>query len=158
VKEPPATEFVDVKQHLEQQVFRHRSDDVSNVLGHTATQRAADQQAFTDMARKAGIELKPISKTLFDGLVDGELKQLRGEVDEDALDSQAVKDATETRQQLSSRYGEEGEKLLARTNAWIKTTQPALHKILGTHGLGSRPDVVLELVDHVRRLGWKPKP
>lgn len=48
----------------------------------------------------------------------------------------------------------EAEKLLARAQKFVKQ-HPKLHAQLGVGGIGSRPDVVIPIVEHVRRINFR---
>jgi hypothetical protein len=49
---------------------------------------------------------------------------------------------------------QDAEDLLARTNRFVKR-HPKLAERLGERGLGSRPDIVRDLVAHVFSTSWR---
>lgn len=135
--------------------FEQREADLSNVLGLTTEQRAAEQKEFTQTIRASGLDGNVIGKRIYDLSVDARIAQLRGADDEDALASRLQRHSEETRQQLAGVYGrEEAEKLLARAQKFVKQ-HPKLHAQLGVGGIGSRPDVVIPIVEHVRRINFR---
>ena len=44
--------------------------------------------------------------------------------------------------------------LIDRAHRFVKSN-PKLAKLFKDHHLGSRPDIVLPLVDHIRKTGWR---
>jgi hypothetical protein len=68
-----------------------------------------------------------------------------------ALDQQIAQWNTTSREEFP---GPEGAALLARTQKFVRA-HPALAKILQTRGLGSRPDIVKAISEHVFSTGYR---
>jgi hypothetical protein len=151
---PSDTEWVNTDLALEQP-FNARESDEANVLGKSTAQREKERKEFIDMMRQSDLPVYELGPKLWEHKVDSELAQIRGGIDEEELSGRILRNNEEIRQELSGVYGrEEAEKLLARADKWVRT-QPKLHALLGVNGMGSRPDVVIPIVEHIRRIGWK---
>jgi hypothetical protein len=76
------------------------------------------------------------------------------DADDVALIKQIEDGNRESRERLATLYGKaEAADLTARTHRFVKSN-PKLARIFKDYNLGSRPDVVMPLVDFVRRTGW----
>jgi len=78
--------------------------------------------------------------------------------DDDEADRLALKridaDTKDTRERLATLYGEnEAHDLINRAHRFVKSNA-RLAKIFKDHQIGSRPDIVMALVEHVRASGW----
>jgi hypothetical protein len=95
-----------------------------------------------------------------DAVIDGHINNLMAaaQVTEDADDRETARRsqawAIETRSKLSATYGDEAEALLERAQRFARA-HPKLAEVLGRRGLGSRPDIVLSLVEHVRNVNFR---
>jgi hypothetical protein len=129
---------------------RQREADLSNQLGMDPAARERLYKGYRDLERVLPAGL---AATLTDADIDTRLAAGRFSPDPDA-DTVAVGQRTEawsieSRERITSLYGQkDGEALLARTNKWVKS-QPAVAQIVRQRGIGSRPDIVEQLVAHV---------
>jgi hypothetical protein len=131
-------------------VFTDRASEVADVLGLDATQRAARESAFTEVIRSTGLDPLTVGEPLYRRFTDAEIADRRGA---DAPDVQALDE--ESRRLLREAYGaEDAENLLARTRAFV-AQHPKLAATLRTRGLGSQPEVVRLLVEHVRATNFR---
>jgi hypothetical protein len=152
----PASEWVSVDRAIET-VLQPREAELANELGLSTVERAKEKAESTDMLRKSGLDPYGVGAKIIDLSIDARLAQLRsgGDVDEEELNSRILRNNADTRQELAGTFGrEEAERLIALADKWVRT-QPKLHALLGTNGMGSRPDVVIPIVEHIRRIGWK---
>lgn len=137
------------------QAVESRDAELFEATGATAAQREQIHNTFTELV-KAGLPANLIAKVA-EASLDAEIAAARA-VDPEAH-AAATEKATEAsnrevRASLQMRYGaKEAERLLARADAFVKQNA-TLSKILGSHGLGSRPDLVEMVVDHVRKSGF----
>jgi hypothetical protein len=131
--------------------YQERRADLGDVLGLTQTQIREAEDTHTDAIRSSGVDPYGLGRAIYDHYVAGEIAAHRGNAD---VDVQALNEAT--RRELRETYGAaEADDLLARTAAFVQS-HPKLGAILRAHGVGSRADVVAGLVDHVRRVNYRP--
>jgi hypothetical protein len=136
--------------------YAGRADDHRTVLGRSEAERIAHNEAFTeDIVRKPGFDPYGLGKVLHDYDLSAQIADARGEPDID--DAQLAAWSEETRQKLHGAY--DGgpalvDDLLARAQKFT-SAHPKLHELLGRRGIGSRPDVVLAIVEHVWRTDWR---
>jgi hypothetical protein len=102
------------------------------------------------------LDFLPLS--IVEQIIDGDVANRHAErrVAEDpdgeaiALAKRIEADTEEARSRIIARYGpKDGPELLERTQRWVKTTQPTLARMLQQRGLGSKPEIVEELVAYV---------
>jgi hypothetical protein len=126
-----------------------RHTELYEVRGDGDAQRAELASTFTEIAKSLPVTL---TAKLATNYIDAELAEARA--DDPAVHAAAVdKTITEAnrlmRTGLAQTYGVKGaEDLIARTNRFIAAS-PQLSKVLGKYGLGSRPDLVEDIVHHV---------
>jgi hypothetical protein len=119
------------------------------------------RDTFRSIAKDTGLPDGVLAK-IADGHIDGLLVDASVKHDPDAAtaDAQALNQRildgnAEIRERLRQTYGrKDGEQLLARTQRFIQN-YPKLAAILREDGLGSRPDIVEEIVSHVHSTVWR---
>ncbi len=130
-------------------VFEERSAALAD-LGVSAAERAKLQDTVVDVIRAVGIDPVSVGRPLYNGAVDAVIASAHGEAEPDV---QALAEAS--RRELRETYGAaDAEDLLARTAAFVKQ-HPKLEATLGMRGLGSRPEIVRALVEHVRAVNFR---
>ncbi|MFB3855014.1 MAG: hypothetical protein ACE148_14485 [Vicinamibacterales bacterium] len=73
----------------------------------------------------------------------------------EALCEEIRKNNESIREDLRLRHGAaEAERLLGRAQAFARS-HPALQRFLQSHGIGSRPEIVNEIIHHVVSTGWR---
>ena len=72
-----------------------------------------------------------------------------------ALERQIQANNVELREQFAKRYGaKDGEQLLERTQRFVRS-HPKLAAVLKENGIGSRPEVVSAISEHVFSIGYR---
>lgn len=135
--------------------FANRADDHRVVLGRTEAERVVHDEAFTrDIIRGPNLDPYGIGKLLYDHQVDGQVAAARHGEDPE-LAAKIVAWGEDTRQRLDATYGRgDTDALLARAKKFV-AAHPQLSALLGTRGIGSRPEVVTAIVEHVRRVNFR---
>jgi len=142
---------------LEQVIDRNESDLFVHA-GRGAADHRQLRQTFVNFV-KAGVP-DGIARELAEKFIDGEIGAARrpaAEIDTaaDALEQQITAWHAETREYLRLQYGAQAaEDLLERTRKYVASV-PGLGAVLDKHGVGSRPDVVKQLVHHVFITGYR---
>lgn len=131
--------------------FHEHDDKLHDVLGLTREQREARQQEFTADIRALRLDPYVLGNRLYGLAVAADLADHRGD-DEDDARYQA--DAEAARRQVRETYGDQAEALMASAQKFVSENK-RLHALLGRRGIGSRPEVVIPLVEHVRRINFK---
>jgi hypothetical protein len=154
--DPASTEIVRVDLALKP-AFTAKHQELGDVLGFTKEQRTTLEKEFTQTIRASGLDPNTFGQKLYELTVDDSIADVHGRGGDAAalaLDNQ--KHSEETRQQLRATYGEEeAEALLSRAAAFVKT-QPALAELLNRGSFGSRADLIIPIVEHVRRVNYRP--
>lgn len=138
-----------------QPALRARETDRVVVLGLSDEQRATEYKAFAADLQKSGLDAHTVGRRVLDLDIDGRIRQARGDVPDDAAFAQMVqRDAEASREELANTYGvAEVNQLLARAQKFVKQ-YPALADMLATDGIGVRPEILVPIVKHVRRIDF----
>jgi hypothetical protein len=132
--------------------FEEHKDTELAVLGLTAEQRATRHRDHNALIAATGVDEYSVGKLLYDAKISADIAVARGEAEPDL---QALNE--EARRVLADTYGrDEVEPLLTRVREFARQ-HPKLAAILQTRGIGSQVPVVTALVDHVRRIDWRPR-
>ena len=131
--------------------FRAQAATWHDVHGLTPEQQAAEGAAMTeDLVERVGLD-PYVAAPLIEPLVQVGVEDRRGVEEPDEATIQAWEEAS--RRSLREEYGlERGDRVFQATRDHVAQTAPRLHDVLGRRGLGSRPDIVLPLCEHVRKL------
>lgn len=133
----------------DRQTFEARKEDHLRTIGRTADERLKHDREFATWSGKTGLE-PHITRRIYNAAVDADLAELRGVSIDDADQQQA---AEATRDEIFTTYGaEDGARWIELTNEWVKKNHPKLGEVLRRRGIGSRKDIVIPLVEHVRRM------
>ena len=123
--------------------------------GVSAAILGSDRDALLKAAR-AGVP-QTILSVIADVLADTRIAETRPVLDPIAADHERNRRTAdwgrEAREALRATYGGDVDDLLARTNRYAQAF--GLSRMLNDTGLGSRPDVVQELVHHVFITGYR---
>jgi hypothetical protein len=128
------------------ETFSNRRHELSDVLGLSHEQQHARHNEWAIGIRETGLD-PTIGALIYNKFTDAEVAIARGADVDDATLAAANKTI---RQRLRETYGEEAEDLLKRTNTFVNA-HPKLAAVIGMRGVGSNPEVALELVEFVRR-------
>ena len=135
-----------------------RGVELFETLGTDQAGRDALKRDFAAIQKETGLPDGTVVR-LLDLYADGEVAAGRAE-DPDARAGELaaeILDNNETlRTELAKRLGGPGEaeQLLARAQRFIARS-PKLQKVLEQHGLGSRPEIVEAILNHVQSSGWR---
>jgi hypothetical protein len=127
--------------------------ELSKITGATEADRGRVRGEFVDLAQKSGLP-EGLVVTLAQDHLTGQIADAREQRDDpdgaaQRLDQQIAAWNAETRERLTAQYGaRDSEQLLARAQRFVKA-HPTLERVLRHRGLGSRPDVVEQIVAHV---------
>lgn len=126
---------------------QHAQKHSAEVYERTGERLAADNYRVLDFLDAGLVE------RLVDGDIDNKLATARVSddpaADQIALSQQIAADTEESRRRIIAQYGsKDGPALLERTQRWVRS-KPALARILQPRGLGSKPEVVEQLVAYV---------
>jgi hypothetical protein len=135
-------------------------DELFEVAGMSGSAVQAMRDTFDDIERKTGMP-DGLSGTIASALKTAMLASTHVPDDAEADEIEQIRRIEEgnreSRERLSSLYGKaEAADLVARSHAFVKS-HPALARFFKEHNLGSKPEVVLPLVDFVRTSGWGRK-
>lgn len=133
-------------------VFTNRANDLADELAETKAERDVRHKEFIAMARAAGFTQHGLLERLYNAEIDADLADARGnEYD----DSAAHQSGAKVRAQLRATYGDkEAETLIAAAQKFVEQ-HPKLHQALGRRGIGSRQDIVIPIIEHVRRTNFR---
>jgi hypothetical protein len=143
--------------HAEETV-KQRGNELFTQKGMTAAETQQLGETFRGIRKATGLP-DGLVATIADAHVSALLAD-EGIPDDPDIDlteraQRVAADTVEARERLVGLYGpKDGPALLKRTEAYVRA-HPALAKILREHGLGSRPDIVEGIADHVRITGWR---
>jgi len=147
-----------------EQPFRQEAETLHDVVGLTTEARDARETAFTTMIEQTGIDPYALGAELYKAQTEVDVLDARHEQlsHEDSGPVQPDEEARviqgwsqETRTRLRESYGQaRSEELLARTDKFVKA-HSSLQALVRRHGIGSRPDIVEGLVEHVRRVNYR---
>lgn len=133
------------------QTFVSQRETVSDVLGLTMEQQHQRERDFTKLVRETGLNPYDTGKRLYELMTQADVAAMRGEGPDDA---QIQTWNEETRSALRETYGaQDGEQMLARLRKFVHG-HPALERLLGRHGLGSRKEIVLGLASKIHSDGY----
>ena len=130
------------------------SDSVGPLVGgETEQHRREREETHVALVDRAGLDpYCGIAQTLYREGVEADLADLRGAPFDRAAHQRW---AEATRAELRSVYPQaEVDDLLARTGRFVDQ-HPELKALLARRGIGEKPSVVVPLVEHVRRRGFK---
>lgn len=131
-----------------------RSQELWNDAEVGKTERAGLRESFIGIARRTGLN-EGLVADLAGAHLDGKLADARrGEADTAARVTQITGGNQELREAFHARYGNDAEDMLDRTRRYVRSDS-SLYRIMGQHGLGSRPDFVLRIADHVFSTGYR---
>lgn len=136
-------------------VFNARKNDLQVVLGLTAEEVESEQREVAAAFKDASVDFWGTGEKLYNALVDTRLREIRGTLASDEDRAREVQRNNEKiRMDVAAIYGPaEGAALIMRTQKFVEAHQ-GLHELLSQHGIGSHPGIVLDLVDHVKRVGY----
>lgn len=124
----------------------------------TFAQQAAERKEFSALMRATGLDALTVGTLIHDRFTAARLANLRDdgtEAAELALEREIRANEEASRTALRELYGaQEAEALQLRAVKWMRQ-HPKLNAIVNTRGLGSQPALVLALVEHVRRTGFR---
>jgi len=144
--------------HVRQEIEK-RSDDLFDALGTSKEQHAKIRNEFVEIENATGLAPGVVAR-IANSFIDGEIARARAD-DKDAYDAEASKGLDRAneklRHALRATYGEDAEDLLERTQRFVRA-HPKLAKVLQSHGLGSRRDIVEGIAAHVQSTYWGAKP
>jgi hypothetical protein len=152
---------------LEQRMYGHsallgvidsKAKDLWNEAGADTAARQQERDLWLGLANATNLP-EGVLMRIAEGSINNRLAKSRVVEDEDAaevaLDRQIVAWNKETRDQLSQTYGaEQGEQLLKRAARFV-AKHPKLAERMRERGLGSRPDIVLGIIEHIFETGWR---
>jgi hypothetical protein len=130
-----------------------RKEDEANVLALSDDQRRQRQGARHQLARDTGLELH-ILRPIFGADIDNDLAEQRGRPEDQALYHTWQ---SETLAEIRATYGDEADRWVRLTQEWV-AQHPALAKMLGRRGLGSRREIVLPILERVRERHLRGEP
>jgi hypothetical protein len=135
--------------------FEQRRRDLFEVVGLTQAQIAEREADHVSMIAEMGLPPFGVGQLLFDASVSADVAERRRPDEE--VDVQAWNE--ETRRELRAAYDSnvDIDDLLSRAAAFVSTS-PKLGKVLSRRGLGSRPDIVKAIVEHVWQTNWHGRP
>jgi hypothetical protein len=135
-----------------QPVFRSRREDLENILGATGDQIAKSQQEYVTAVEAAGLDAYTVGHTLYEAEIAADVADARGLPEDPERQRRNLEHA---RQQLRARFPHENpDELIARADKWVRQ-HPRLNHILSRRGNGSRPDLVLPIVETVVRKNFR---
>jgi hypothetical protein len=122
----------------------------------------ADVQAHRDtfhaIGRETGLPdvfLGTLATAIIDRLLASRRVSDDPEADDLAFNKALEANTRESRERLMTAYGtKDAASLIDRAHRFVKAN-PKLAKLFKDHQLGSRPDIVLPLVDFIRKSGWR---
>jgi hypothetical protein len=134
-----------------------RQQDMHTVAGMSPAAIQEQRDTFAAIEKETGLPDVFVG-VLAGATMDAILASTRIPDDADADEIKLIKQIEdgnrESRERLSTLYGNaEAADLTARAHRFVKSNAK-LARIFKDHNLGSRPDVVMPLVDFVRRTGW----
>jgi hypothetical protein len=133
----------------DRQTFGARREEQLRSGLFTSDALLTSNREFAAWAGKTGMEPHQ-TRRWYDADVDARLAELREEPFHEA-DHQRMAEAT--RDAIFATYGaEDGARWIEATNAWVKKNHPKLAELLQRRGIGSRKDIVVPLVEHVRAI------
>jgi hypothetical protein len=132
--------------------LEHGAPELSAATGASQADHARMREEFVTIAKATSLP-EPLLVRIADNHRNTLIANARPVEDEDADAAQLAKRtqewSEESRTILAQTYGaKDAEQLLARSAAYVKK-HPKLAKLLGERGLGSRPDIVTDLVAFV---------
>lgn len=134
----------------------NRGADVWAVTGATQSERRQTREMFLDIARSGVPE--DIVVGLAREFLNGELATAKQPADDAAvaaMEKRVADGNAESRAALRAKYGDkDGEQMLDRVRRFVRS-KPRLAHVLQQHGLGSRPDIVVGIAEHVFSTGWR---
>lgn len=120
-------------------------------LGLSPEEQAAERESFLSMMRESKLDLDTSTALLLHNTWTAARLAASRTPDDEAPDVPALADLNEaTWQELRLRYGPDLQPLMLRTRRFVKS-HPLLNEILSTGSIGSREDVTMAVVEHVRR-------
>lgn len=161
---PDAAEVLYPPEKALEQPFRREAEQAHDVVGLDTPGREKRQAEFTTMIKDTGLDPYVVAPVLYGLQTEADVLDARGEqlslqeggepqADDEARVMQAWNE--EARRTLRETYGQhEAEDLLARADRFV-TAHPKLATLMGRHGIGSRPEVVEAIVEHVRRVNFR---
>jgi hypothetical protein len=134
---------------------KQRGQDLWLRTGLNTDGRKQLDQTFRTIQQETGLPEEEVNRIL-DGHINGLLGEARvtDDTEEAAAARRIEADTIETRSRLATLYDTDAEDLLERTQRFIRL-HPKLAQVLQRRGLGSRPDIVLPLVEHVRNINYR---
>jgi hypothetical protein len=138
-------------------VFDRRGPELFDAAGLDEDTREDVKQDFLHIADSTGLPDSVVA-TLAGAFIDGELAAARTEDPDkrlDALNRACDQSNEELRAGMRARYGvKEAEDLLGRVQRFCRQN-PTLSRVLQSHGLGSKRDIVEAIAAHVHSTGWR---
>ena len=137
-----------------------RSEELYTRAGMNSSAVQEQRNTFDAIEKETGLPDVYVA-SLANATMDAILASTRVSDDPDADDIALIKQIEEgnrdSRERLATLYGKaEAASLGERAHRFVKS-KPKLAKIFKDHNLGSRPDIVMPLVDFIRSTGWGRK-
>jgi hypothetical protein len=129
--------------------FVGRESDALMKIGQTKEQYSTYAKDRVALGRKTGFPVETLAKVI-DYEISDRIRAARGEPDVTVAQLHDME--TRARQEVRAVYGDQTDRLLERATAYVRSNAD-LHKLMNTGGIGSRPDIVMAIVDHVHRNG-----
>jgi hypothetical protein len=135
-----------------------RASDLSVATGATEADIARVRSDFVELAKKSELP-EGFVATLAHEHINAQIADARIVEDADAeahtMAKQIAAWNAETRERLQMRYGpKDAEQLLARAQKFV-AAHPTLKTVLQRRGLGSRPEIVEQIIAHVFSKGLR---
>jgi hypothetical protein len=148
----PESEMFPLERSTLSETFQQHAPDVQNVLGLSRTELQARHKAHLALTREAGLDIQLAGK-LYEAVTSAEITWQRGKQDEAGLAAQVQADQERLRAAGRQRFGRDWDAVLEIVREEVGKV-PELDKLLSTAGIGSRPEIFIELAEHYRnRLG-----
>ena len=139
------TDTRSTRERQDDEFFETRKADETIKLALTDAQRAERHRGWHDLARATGLDAH-ILRPIIASSIDSDMAEHAGKVeDQELYDSWR----SETLADLRATYGDQTDKWLRLTQHWVEK-HPALAKMLGRRGLGSRREIVIPILERVR--------
>ena len=140
-----------------QQAIDAKRDEMFEKLGATAAQHEEIRNTFSTIQRSTKLPPRVVAQ-IAEGYIQAEIDATHAPDPEAHAAKLAAQTSTHNdalRAKLCDRYGpEEAEALIVRTQQFVNAN-PALSKILGQHGLGSKPEIFEGIVSYVFSSGLR---
>lgn len=132
------------------QTYQQNAAPLQTALGLTQPQLHARQQEWTTTIDAVGLTPDDAA-AVYAAAVASDVASASG-IEPDAVQLQTW--TTESRKALLATYGADYDAVLARVQKFARS-HPTLATTLGKPGVGSRPDIVMRMAEHVMVTGYR---